>query len=150
TMVACPLMTCLPRPVFGRPTTKSPWSRLTMDDVFGLYSDLVTLVKPVAMRTIVTLANKAELPDVIPGGQWEAADPNFIRPMNWNPGFPFRDKQIASLCAQGTMIPISKWPGIVAVSFWPDPDSSLIEFYGGKRKVSQSLAGFIDHGPGKE
>jgi hypothetical protein len=134
----------------GDQRRKSVWAALTIADVFNLYSDLIAVVKPVVTRTIVTLANKKELPAVIPGGQWEAADPNFIGPTNWNAGFPFRDKQIAGFCAQGTMIPISKWPGIETVNFWPDPDGSLIEFYGGKRKVSQSLTAFIDHSPGKE
>jgi len=48
------------------------------------------------------------------------------------------------------MIPISKWPGLKAVTFWPDPDSSVIEFAGGRRKISRMLSGFIDHGAGNE
>jgi hypothetical protein len=134
----------------GDARRKTVWSKLSVSDVFDLYSDLMALVKPSLTRTIVTVANKAELPDEIPGGQWETKDKNFVGPMNKSSGWPFRDKQIASFCAQGTMIPISKWPGLKAVTFWPDPDSSVIEFAGGRRKFSQMLSGFIDHGAGKE
>lgn len=134
----------------GDARRKTAWSRLALGDVFDLYSELVKLVRPSLTRTIVTIANKAELPDEIPGRQWETTDKNFVGPMNWSSGWPFRDKQIASFCAQGTMIPISKWPGLKAVAFWPDPDSSVIEFAGGRRKFSRMLSGFIDHGPGEE
>ena len=134
----------------GDARRKTVWSKLSVSEVFDLYSDLMALVKPSLTRTIVTVANKAELPDEIPGGQWETKDKNFVGPMNKSSGWPFRDKQIASFCAQGTMIPISKWPGLKAVTFWPDPDSSVIEFAGGRRKFSQMLSGFIDHGAGKE
>jgi hypothetical protein len=134
----------------GDARRKSAWSKLAINDVFDLYSDLVALVKPSLTRTIVTIANKAELPDEIPGGQWEPTDKTFVGSVNWASGWPFRDKQIASFCAQGTMIPISKWPGLKVVTFWPDPDSSVIEFAGGRRKFSRMLSGFIDHGPGKE
>jgi hypothetical protein len=129
---------------------KSAWSAFTMDDVFALYSELVEAVKPNIVRAIVALANKAELPKEIPGGQWEHKDENFVGPMPWAPSWPFREKQIASFCAQGTMVPISKWPGLDAVTFWPDPDSTLIEFSGGRRKFSRMLAGYIDHGGGGE
>lgn len=129
---------------------KSVWSRLTMDDVFALYSCLITEVKPRIVRTIVALANKNELPDEIPGGSWEHSDKDFIGPMEWAPAWPFRDKQIACFCAQGTMIPISKWPGFDAVTFWPDPDSTLIEFSGGRRQFNQMLGGYIDHGHGEQ
>ena len=134
----------------GDARRKSPWSKLEVNDVFDLYSDLVALVKPSLTRAIVAIGKKAELPDEIPGGQWEATDKSFVRPMNWASGWPFRDKQIASFCAQGTMIPISKWPGLDAVTFWPDPDSSVIEFAGGRRQFRHMLGGFIDHGDGKE
>jgi len=133
----------------GDARRKSAWSKLAVGDVFNLYSDLVDLVKPSLTRTIVTIANKTELPDEIPGGQWETTDKNFVGPMNWASGWPFRDKQIASFCAQGTMIPISKWPGLKAVTFWPDPDSSVIEFAGGRRKFSQMLAASSITGTGK-
>ncbi len=134
----------------GDARRKSAWSNLALNDVFDLYSELVTIVKPALTRIIVTIANKAELPDKIPGGQWEPADSSFVGPMNWSSGWPFRDKQIASFCAQGTMIPISKWPGLEAVTFWPDPDSSVVEFAGGRRKFSRMISGFIDHGTGRE
>jgi hypothetical protein len=113
----------------GDARRKTAWSKLAVGDVFDLYSDLM---------------------EEIPGGQWETTDKNFVGPMNWSSGWPFRDKQIASFCAQGTMIPISKWPGLKAVTFWPDPDSSVIEFAGGRRKISRMLSGFIDHGAGNE
>jgi hypothetical protein len=129
---------------------KSVWSKLSMDDVFSLYSDLVAAVKPSIARAIVALANKAELPEQIPGGPWQHEDKDFIGPMHWAPSWPFRDKQIACLCAQGTMIPISKWPGLDAVTFWPDPDSTLIEFGGGRQQFGRLLSGFIDHGGGQE
>lgn len=129
---------------------KSVWSKLTMDEVFALYSDLVAAVKPSLVRTIVTLAEKAELPNEIPAGQWSHKDQNFIGPMDMAPSWSFRDKQMACLCAQGTMIPISKWPGLNDVTFWPDPDSTLIEFSGGRRQFSRALAGYIDHGGGNE
>lgn len=134
----------------GDARRKSAWSKLTIDGVFDLYSKLVELVRPSITRIIVTVANKGELPDEIPGGQWQTADKEFVGPMNWSSGWPFRDKQIASFCARGTMIPISKWPGLEAVTFWPDPDSSLVEFSGGRRQFSQMLGGFIDNGGGKE
>lgn len=134
----------------GDQRKKSPWSKLNMDEVFKLYSDLVAVVKPQLARTIVTIADKQELPAEIPGGQWEHANNDFVGPMNWDRGFPFRDKQIAAFCAQGTMIPISKSPGIENMTFWPDPDTSLIELYGGRRQFANSLTAFIDHGDGKE
>jgi hypothetical protein len=133
----------------GDQRKKSPWSKLTMDEVFKLYSDLVTVVKPQLVRTIVTIADKKELPAEIPGGQWQAAN-DFVGPMNWSRGFPFRDKQIAAFCAQGTMIPLSKSPGIENLTFWPDPDTSLIELYGGRRQFAHSLTSFIDHGDGQK
>lgn len=129
---------------------KSAWSKLTMDDVFTLYSDLISAVKPSIARVIVALADKDELPNEIPEGSWQHRDNDFIGPMERAPGWPFRDKQIACFCAQGTMIPISKWPGLNAVTFWPDPDSTLIEFSGGRRQFNQMLGGYIDNGGGTQ
>jgi hypothetical protein len=62
----------------------------------------------------------------------------------------FREKQIASFCAQGAMIPLAKNPGLDRVRFWADPDSTLIDWLDGRRQATRTFSGFIGMGPGKE
>jgi len=101
------------------------------------------------VRKIVAVAKKADLPAVIPGGQWKASDPDYIGPLPWADGWAVGDKNIATWCAHGTMFPLSKWPGFNNIQFWPDPDHSLIATEGGRRKFSTQLSSFADHGGGE-
>jgi hypothetical protein len=103
----------------GQQRQKSPWAALSMSGVFDLYSDLMHDLNPLLVRKIVALGKKSDFPDAIPGTPWQNADSNFIGPPTWGSGYAFGAKSIAVLCAHGTMIPLSKWPGFDRFSFWP-------------------------------
>jgi hypothetical protein len=133
----------------GDQRKKSAWAHLSMADVFALYEALFTALDKLGLRKIVTFAIKKDFPDELPSGPWQSADPNLVGPMPWMNGHSFSDKHIASFCARGTMIPLSKWPGLERVRFWPDPDSTLIEWSNGRRQFSGSVGGFINVGPGR-
>jgi hypothetical protein len=130
----------------GNQRKKSVWAPLSVDDVFTLYSELTSRICRFQSRNVVAIAKKKEFPEVLPGGQWQYADPNFIGPMPWSKGHGYGEKHIASHCAQATMIPISKWPGLDQVRFWPDPDATRIELTDGSRQFSRTLGGFVDNG----
>ena len=126
----------------GQQRQKTPWSQKTMTEVFEICSDLLLRLDDLLVRKIVAVAKKADLPAVIPGGQWKASDPDYIGPLPWADGWAVGDKNIATWCAHGTMFPLSKWPGFNNIQFWPDPDHSLIATEGGRRKFSTQLSSF--------
>ena len=133
----------------GNQRQKSAWASLSMSDVFALYESLFERIDHLNARKIVGVAVKKEFPNEILGGPWQSINPSLIGPMPWMNGHRFTDKHLASFCARATMIPLSKWPGLDRVRFWPDPDSTLIETSNGRRQFSGSLDGFIEVGPGK-
>jgi hypothetical protein len=130
----------------GQQRKKSPWCRLSMGDVFTLYSELLRDLKPILVREIASLGRKSDFPSSIPGGQWDASDPDFVGPLPWSKGYRFGEKHIANLGAHATMVPLSRWPGFDRFRFWPDPDTTRIETPAGRRKFSNMLSGFVDHG----
>jgi hypothetical protein len=117
-----------------------------MDDVFALYTELNSRLSEFQSRKIVAIAKRKAFPSLIPGGQWQPMNADFIGPMEWSKGHDFGDKHIASHCARATMVPISKWPGLEHVRFWPDPDATPIELTDGRRQFSRTLGGFVDNG----
>lgn len=130
----------------GQQRQKTAWANKTIVEIFDIYTKLLQELDGLLIRKIVTLAKKADFPTEVPGGQWEASDPSFIGPLRWNNGWEFTDKHIASVCAQGTMIPLAHWPKLENLRFWPDPDHTPIATSEGRRKFSRQLSGFVDHG----
>jgi hypothetical protein len=102
------------------------------------------------VRKIVCVAETASLPKEISGGQWQTNDPEFVGPLPWNNGHEFKEKNIATFCARATMIPLSKWPGLASVRFWPDPDNTPIQTSEGRRQFSRLLGGFVTDGSDKD
>lgn len=109
----------------GQQRSKSPWTNLNNIDVFALYSELMIDLKPLLVRTIVSLGKKSDFPKSIPGGQWQHIDPNFIGPLPWSNGYDYGDKHIANLGAHGTMIPLSKCPVLIRLDFGQTPIQHL-------------------------
>jgi hypothetical protein len=127
---------------------KSAWSALTADEVFSLYSDLMSRLRGLKSRTIVGVAKIKDFPRRLPEGQWTSVDPEFVGPQDWDRGHAFGEKHIATFCARATMLPLSKWPGLDQVRFWPDPDATLIETSAQRRQFTRSLGMFVDNGGG--
>ncbi len=127
----------------GDARNKTPWARLRMEDVFELYSALMDQLRSVGLRRLVTIARKSEFPDTLPAMRMQHVDPSSGVPPIWTKEIRFGDKQIAAHCAQGTIAPLSKNPGLENVRFWADPDSTLIDWYHGKRMATKTIDGFV-------
>jgi len=134
----------------GDARNKTPWARLRMEDVFELYSALMDQLRSVGLRRLVTIARKSEFPDTLPAMPMQHVDPSSGVPPKYTTEMRFSDKQIAAHCAQGAMIPLSKNPGLEKVRFWPDPDSTSIEWFDGKRTAKKAIGGFVDIGASEE
>jgi hypothetical protein len=130
----------------GQQRQKIAWHSKSMAEVFDIYSKLLSRLAPTISRTIVSLGRISDFPTSISGDQWRHIDPNFVGPMPWSDGFEFSPKNIASMGAQAVGIPLSKWPGFEKTTFWPDPDNSMIEMAGGRRKFSSMVNCYVDHG----
>lgn len=134
----------------GDARKKTPWAHLKIEQVFQLYHSLAGQICNAGFRRIVAVARKSDFPDTIPAILLRHVEPSAGVPTIWTKAFPLRDKQLASGCAKGTMIPLSKNPGLANIRFWPDPDSTSIEWHFGKRMADKTLDGFVDIGVGEE
>jgi hypothetical protein len=135
----------------GNERAKSPWARLSMVEVFQLYELLLTELNGLKLRRLVALACKAELPNEIPALAMQHLDPIANVPPRYTKPFAFRDKQIAIHCAHATMVPLANYPGLENVRFWLDPDSTVVEWFSGRRAVEGEIGNFfVDVGPDKE
>jgi len=129
---------------------KSAWHRLGIAEVCDLYKRLFLRLEPLQLRRLVGIAKRSDFPEVFPGGPMTHIDPAHSGPLPATKDQVVGEKELASYCAMATAIPLSKWPGIENVRFWPDPDSSSISWFTGRRKFTGTLGGFIDIGHGKE
>jgi hypothetical protein len=134
----------------GNARNKSPWAHLSMNDVFHLYEMLISGLNGVADRRLVTIARVADFPERLPSMPMQHIDAAAGHPPKWTKDMEFREKQIAAFCAQGTMIPLSKNPGLDQVRFWADPDTTIIDWLDTRRQATRAIGGFVDIGPGKE
>jgi hypothetical protein len=134
----------------GSSRSKSPWAHLNMADVFRLYEVLMTRLKEVGSRRIVTIARVADFPNHLPPAPMENVNAAAAHPPVWTKAMEFREKQIASFCAQGTMIPLARNPGLDHVRFWADPDTTSIDWIDKKRQATLTISGFIGLDAGKE
>jgi hypothetical protein len=135
----------------GDARAKSPWAKLSMTEVFHLYELLINELNTLKLRRLVAFAYKPELPSEIPPLAMKHVDPNANVPPRHTKPFPYRDKQIAIHCAQATMIPLAHYPGSENIRVWPDPESTVVEWFSGRRSVQGEVGNFfVDMGPGKE
>jgi hypothetical protein len=135
----------------GSARAKSAWAKLSIIDVFGLYEALVTELNELKLRRLVTVACKAELPSEIPALAMKHVDANANVPPRYTKPFPYRDKQIAIHCAQATTIPLEKYPGLLNARFWHDPESTVVDWFSGRRAVQGEIGNFfVDAGSGGE
>jgi hypothetical protein len=135
----------------GSARAKSPWATLSVTEVFQLYELLLTELNGLKLRRLVAFARKAELPGGIPALALQHVDPAANLPPRYTKPFPYGDKQIAIHCARATMVPLARYPGLDNVRFWPDPESTVVDWFGGRRAVQGELGNFfVDLGPGKE
>jgi hypothetical protein len=74
-----------------------------------------------------------------------AASVSEVSPV-WTKEMRFDEKHIAIFCAKGVMIALDRNPGLDKVRFWPDPDSTSIEWFFGKRAAGNVMGGFVDRG----
>jgi hypothetical protein len=78
-------------------------------------------------------------------------DPTAKVPPVYTKAIEYGEKQSALSCARGTIIPLSKYPGLDRVRIWHDPDNSKIEWFSGRRSVINELGNFfVDNGPRQE
>jgi hypothetical protein len=135
----------------GHARAKGPWAKLSMVDVFHLYNRLFEELNVLKLRRLVAVARKADFPNEVPSLAMEHVDPVANVPPIFTKAFAYGDKQIAIHCAQATMIPLAKYPGLEMLRFWPDPDSTTIEWFTGRRVVKGEVGNFfVDMGPGQE
>src|SRR6202008_2570905 len=126
------------------------WAPLDTSDVFRLYGELITELRGAGFHAVVATARKADFPSFIPPQAMVHVDPKSNLPPVMTNTIHFGDKQLAVWCAQGAMIPLSRKPGLDKVRFWPDPDTTSIEWIDKKRRASTAIGGFIDLGPALE
>jgi hypothetical protein len=124
---------------------KTVWSNLSLDEVFALYAGLFAGVGKLGVRQIVAVALKNDFPPTVLSGEMQHIDPSVVGPLPWTKEYPLGDKQLAAHCAQGTMIPLSKSPGLQNIRFYADPDRTpMVWIDGKKRQATRAIGGFID------
>jgi hypothetical protein len=130
---------------------KSVWLKLNANEIFKLYEDLFTRLSTVGPRYLLTLARRTDFPALLPALAMQHIDPSANVPPKYTKPTEYGEKQIALHCAQGTMIPLSKYPGLGNVRIWPDPDNSKIEWFSGRRNAANEIGNFfVDIGSGRE
>jgi hypothetical protein len=122
-----------------------------MEDVYQLFTKLFSDLSALKTRRLVAVARVADFPSEIPALAMQHIDPSANVPPRHIKAFSYREKQIAIHCAQATMVPLAKYPGLNKVRFWADPDSTTIEWFSGRRAVKGEIGNFfVDVEPGQE
>ena len=77
----------------------------------------------------------------------EHVDPSSALPPKMTREIVIGEKLIASWCAQGAMVPLSKNPGLDKIRFLADPDKTPVGWFDGNRRAATKLIeGFVDNG----
>jgi len=130
----------------GDARRKSPWKFLSVGDVARMYETLAADISKLNTRRIVCVARKSDFPDALPSLELEHVDSRMNIPSHVVKGFDIGEKHLAAWCAQGATIPLAKSPGFEKVRFWPDTDHSKVEWFGKKRKFTNTIPSFVDLG----
>jgi hypothetical protein len=130
---------------------KSPWAKLSIDEVFRLYETLLANLTELKLRCIVAFARKADFPKEIPALAMQHIDLAANIPPQWTKPFPLGDKQLSIWCAHSAITPLAHYPGFEKVRLWLDPDSTVVDWFSGRRAVKNEVGNiFVDVGPGIE
>ncbi len=134
----------------GDARRKTKWAHLDQTAVHQLYECLFREMSGVIKRSIAAIACKAEFPASLPAAEMDHIDPNYIGPRPGLASVNVSEKFLATQCAMGALIPVSRDIGPTNFRFWPDPDRTMIDWFDGRRSIERALSAFIQTGPNRE
>jgi hypothetical protein len=112
---------------------KGPWSRLSLGDVLTLCKEIVIGLRSIGICFVIVVAVKSAFPKAF------KMQPPF-------PDIALREKQLALVCANASVMPLLSWFGHERFNFWPDPDVTRVDWLGQHRKIITTPGFFTDFG----
>jgi hypothetical protein len=127
----------------GHARKKGDWKHLDLTSVVALYNAVLDVALPQLHSAIVCFAALTDMPAEI--GQIDDTGPTPPMPGTKTGLRKFGEKEIASFCARGCMIPFLAEHGR-AVTLIALPEASKIRTFGNSEQFDRTIRGFVDRG----